>query len=165
MKRTWIMAFLLTAAAGTCLHFLYPLLPVPLVGMIAPVNESVWEHLKLLYWPFLGAGLLLSLRAEDRGALLGAFFAALLLMIWMLPATYYLLEAGFGISSLRLDILLYYLTLLGGFAVAHELARRERSALLGSWLLLPVCFLGVSLLLFSLGAPSVPIFLPPVHSK
>lgn len=22
-------------------------------GLIAPVNESIWEHLKLVFWPFL----------------------------------------------------------------------------------------------------------------
>ena len=43
----------ITALIGTGWHFLYDWLPFQLVGMVAPVNESVWEHLKLLFWPFL----------------------------------------------------------------------------------------------------------------
>lgn len=38
--------------AGTLLHFLYGLSgEFFLVGLLAPVNESVWEHLKLALWP------------------------------------------------------------------------------------------------------------------
>ena len=37
--------------AGTLLHFLYGLSgEFFLVGLLAPVNESVWEHLKLALW-------------------------------------------------------------------------------------------------------------------
>lgn len=34
-------------------HFLYDLVPCPFVGAFAPVNESVWEHLKIVFYPFL----------------------------------------------------------------------------------------------------------------
>ena len=38
--------------AGTLIHFLYGLSgEFFLVGLLAPVNESVWEHLKLALWP------------------------------------------------------------------------------------------------------------------
>ena len=37
---------------GALLHFAYDLLgECPVTGIFAPVNESVWEHLKLILWP------------------------------------------------------------------------------------------------------------------
>ena len=47
--------FVLVAAfLGTLNHFLYFLSgQSPIVALFCPVNESVWEHLKLLYFPFL----------------------------------------------------------------------------------------------------------------
>lgn len=46
---SWVAAFL-----GTLNHFLYFLSgQSPIVALFCPVNESVWEHLKLLYFPFL----------------------------------------------------------------------------------------------------------------
>ena len=48
MKGRFFLAFVLTALAGSALHFGYDLCPSPLVGLICPVSESVWEHLKLL---------------------------------------------------------------------------------------------------------------------
>lgn len=39
-------------AIGTLFHFLYELLGgSPAAGILAPVNESVWEHGKLVLWP------------------------------------------------------------------------------------------------------------------
>lgn len=42
----------LTLIAGTLLHFVYEWTGGNyLAGLISPVNESVWEHLKLLFFP------------------------------------------------------------------------------------------------------------------
>ena len=47
-----IAGILFTAIAGTLLHFAYEYsMENPLVAMFAPVNESTWEHMKLLFWP------------------------------------------------------------------------------------------------------------------
>jgi Family of unknown function (DUF6512) len=36
---------------GSILHFLYPWSgELKIIGLIAPVNESVWEHVKMGYW-------------------------------------------------------------------------------------------------------------------
>ena len=67
MKKRYALAFLLTALAGTALHFAYDWCLSPLVGLFAPVNESVWEHLKLLFWPFLAAGFAAALRVNRSG--------------------------------------------------------------------------------------------------
>ena len=59
MKRHWLLTALGAILAGAGLHFLWQALPNPLFALISPVNESVWEHLKLLYWPMLAAALVL----------------------------------------------------------------------------------------------------------
>ena len=53
MKRKWWIICFLSILAGSALHFLYDLWPNPLTAVFAPVNESVWEHLKLLFFPVL----------------------------------------------------------------------------------------------------------------
>lgn len=50
MKRSYFIAAIVAAAAGTALHFLYEVSPNLISALLSPVNESVWEHLKLLYW-------------------------------------------------------------------------------------------------------------------
>lgn len=80
MKGRFFLAFVLAALVGSALHFGYDLCPSPLVGLICPVTESVWEHLKLLYWPFLASGFLLNRKAQDAQAAWSGTLAALLVM-------------------------------------------------------------------------------------
>ena len=94
MKRKWWTVCFLSILAGSALHFLYDLWPNPLTAVFAPVNESVWEHLKLLYWPFLAAAFVLTKDEADGrkswcGLLAGLLGAPLLLL-----GAYYTLLSG-----------------------------------------------------------------------
>lgn len=49
-----IIEFCFIAVAGTLLHFVYEWTGQnPVAAIFAPVNESTWEHLKLLFMPSL----------------------------------------------------------------------------------------------------------------
>ncbi len=49
-----ILAFILTFP----LHFLYDKLPCFVTSIIAPVNESIWEHMKILFGSILLSGVI-----------------------------------------------------------------------------------------------------------
>ena len=58
MKQTisrWQLAgFLFTSVLGTFLHFLFELTGENIVAaLFSAVNESIWEHIKLIYLPML----------------------------------------------------------------------------------------------------------------
>ena len=55
-----LFAFVIATLAGSCLHFVHDLFPSPVTALFSPVNESLWEHLKILFWPYLVSILLLS---------------------------------------------------------------------------------------------------------
>lgn len=156
MKRRYLLAFLITAALGTGLHFLYDLCPNALFALIAPVNESVWEHLKLLFWPFAAAGWYLC----RHGTTLGALCAAELAMPAALLGAYYALRFGFGIFGLASDIALYYLALAGGFYFAYRHRASPVLARAAGVLAMLVCVLASCLLVFSIAAPDLPVFIP-----
>lgn len=160
MKRTFRIAALCAALAGTALHFLYDLWPNPLFALLAPVNESVWEHQKLLLYPTLAAALVLSRRIASKRALASAFAAAVLLMPLALNATYYLL-AAFGAEAVWLDILLYYVTMFGGFRLARRWTETGSLEKYTGWLLAGVLLYALLLSIFSFAAPAVPIFAAP----
>ena len=123
MKRKWWTVCFLSILAGSALHFLYDLWPNPLTAVFAPVNESVWEHLKLLFWPFLAAGFALTRGQAEKPAAWSGFLLAELGMPVFLIGIYYTLHAGFGVQSVYADIGLYYLTLGLGFAAALRVNR------------------------------------------
>lgn len=54
MKRAQLIGLIFTLLVGTGLHFLYQLTGNhPAAGIFGAVNESTWEHLKMLFWPML----------------------------------------------------------------------------------------------------------------
>lgn len=160
MKRAYWIAAVVAAAVGTALHYLYDISPNLISALLAPVNESVWEHLKLLFWPTLGAAVVLSARAPCRIRLWSGFLAALLAMPAFLLGAYYALRA-IGVEGLAVDIGLYYLTMLGGFFLAERLARSGRAQRATGILLMLVILYGSSLILFTFAAPPFALFQPP----
>ena len=54
-----LITFLVASGLGVLLHFLYGWLPHPIIALISPVRESLWEHLKIVCIPLLLSGLFL----------------------------------------------------------------------------------------------------------
>lgn len=158
MKKAFTIACVAAIAAGTALHFLYSLLPNPLTALIAPVNESVWEHLKLLFWPALAAAGALAFRVERPYALWGGFFLSELVMPAAMLGVYYLLKSCFGVEGLGVDIALYVLTMGFGFFLAYQITKRGKLERAAPYLLLPVVFYGAALILFTFAPPPLGIF-------
>ena len=160
MKRKWLIAGFLSILAGSALHFLYDLWPNPLTAVFAPVSESVWEHLKLLYWPFLAAAFVLARGADDARSRWCGLLAGLLAAPLLLLGAYYLLACGFGVHRLWLDLLLYVLAMGAGFFLAFRLQRRALPGWLCGLFVIAAGVYGAALALFSFAPPELPIFRP-----
>ena len=122
-------AFLVAAFLGTLNHFLYFLSgQSPIVALFCPVNESVWEHLKLLYFPFLFVSIweYLSLHpvvlpffyCRYLGVLLGMFFTV---------SVFYTYSGILGRNFLILDILLFYSSVIFSFGMSEYISGKTRS--------------------------------------
>ncbi len=48
MKKTKIIGALVSFILSIILHFIYGWFPNSIIGIAAPVNESIWEHMKLI---------------------------------------------------------------------------------------------------------------------
>lgn len=157
LKKRYILVYVLTALAGTGMHFLYDLCPNPLFALIAPVNESIWEHLKLLFWPFLAGGWALYTKDRQR-SLLGAWMAAVLLMPAALIGMYYTLLCGFDFTGEVSNIALYYIVLAMGFLFLYVHRNSNRLSRLAGVLTMLAAIYASCLLVFSIAAPDFPIF-------
>lgn len=162
MRKGWILVFVLATVFGTAMHFFYDWLPLPVVGLFAPVNESVWEHLKMLFWPFILSAVFLTQGAKDKHAAWSAFLAAALLQPLFVVAAFYTLKGALGVESLATDVALYVLDMAAGYLLAAELMENgEAKQSLGLLIVLAALY-AACLVLFSIAAPGLPIFM--VHS-
>lgn len=160
MRKRFAVLFVLSAALGTVWHFLYNWLPVPLVGLVAPVDESVWEHLKLLFFPQLAVAAGMSALGHGGMRLWSGLLAALLAMPLLLCSGHYTLLGALGLGGLWMDLSLYYLTLAAGMALGCRTALSGR-ALQHLGLLVMGCGIwAAALVIFTLAVPPLPIFNP-----
>lgn len=105
---------------GSLFHFIYDWSGKnAILGIFVPINESVWEHLKLILWPtiiwWLAGYLLIGKKAGDTsGKWSTSCLAALVLSIIAMVTLYYTYTGAFGIHSLVLDILSLFIGILTG---------------------------------------------------
>ena len=158
MKRDWVLAAIASAVLGAVWHF--PRFPGALTALLCPVNESVWEHLKLLFFPPLACAVFLSLRVPGpqrhfwSGVLAGVLLSSALLL-----GSYYALTAGFGLpSGPVLDISLCNICLAALWRIAWKLSRGGAASPALGALVIACGVFGAALIVFSLAAPPLPIF-------
>ena len=156
LSRRILLAFVLAVIGGTLLHFVYDFFPNPVTALFSPVRESLWEHLKIIYWPFLAALLLLTRRGEP-GCRAPWLLSLLVICALMLLAGYWY-HVLLGGDAMAFDIGLYVVLMAVGFLLPRlfwPLADQ------GWWcraLWLLVLLLGGAILLFTSLTPSGLLF-------
>lgn len=156
-----VTEFLFVAVLGTLLHFTYGWSGRnPLIGLIAPVNESVWEHMKMLFFPMLLLGLW-SLRGETDPCRISAFHGGLLLGTALIPVIYYAYVRVLGRHYLILDIADFFLSVLLAFLFYRFLSQSCLLGKLSHVTSMAVFLLFICFLLFTYHPPSLPIFRDP----
>lgn len=128
-KKITGLGILWTIVLGTLSHFFYQWSHENiLIGLFSPVNESVWEHLKLLFFPAL-TYMFIEQKAMGKampglfGKNLLGIFAGLLVM----PLLFYGYTAFSGKSILLVDIGIFCVCVLLTFLLHYELRNRQIS--------------------------------------
>jgi hypothetical protein len=94
---------------GSFLHFTYELSGNnQFVALFSAVNESVWEHTKLLLLPILIFGIVEYYYRKDLHGVLTAKLFDLLTAIAFIIVLFYTYTGAFGIESLVIDIALFF---------------------------------------------------------
>ena len=166
LRRYQLRGFLFTSAAGTLLHFLYDWSGRnSLIAAISTVNESVWEHMKILFIPMFIVALVEMMTFSERyhcfwrGKLLGILTGLLLI-----PMLYYTYTGALGIHLSWVDISIYFIAAAAAYFLETKVIRRcscpyvalEWGAMLLVWLLAFI------FLLTTYAPPHLPIFQDPV---
>ena len=156
--------FALVSLGGTLLHFLYDrtgksILAAPFSG----VNESTWEHMKLLYFPLLLFALVQRrfFKTYENFWCIKLFGAVLGLVL--IPVLFYTWNGAFGKSPDWLNIGFFFVSTFFVFLVETFLFRKNtlpcRHPGLAFTLL---CLIGAAFVVFTFLPPELPLFLDPV---
>lgn len=141
-KKEKNVTIILMIVLGACMHFVLDVLPSgPIsvfLGNIFPVNETTWEHMKMIWYPFLVAGIILSFRVKNSGYFASFVVSAINAMLMMIGA-FAIYQSFSGISILVMDIIIYTVGMFFSIVLAFELTQKNWSQkLFPLWVVLAV---------------------------
>ena len=125
----WELAgFLWTAAAGTLLHFVYDWSGgSALAAAFSAVNESTWEHMKLLFVPvFLFTVVQVGFLGRTYPNLLAVRGITTLAGLALIPVLFYTYGGVLGYTVAWANIAVFYLAAATAFALDFRLLRWGR---------------------------------------
>ncbi|MBQ9458353.1 MAG: hypothetical protein IJU66_00285 [Oscillospiraceae bacterium] len=163
----WELAGFLTAcAAGTLLQYLFDWSGKnTFVAAFSAVNESTWEHMKLLYVPFFVFAMIeYAVFCEPFRNFFAAKAAAALVGLAAIPTLYYTLNGALGKTPDWVNIAIFFVSAaaayLAGFLLLRAYALRGAVMQLAGFVLLWALML--LFVLFTYRTPELPLFLDPV---
>ena len=157
--------FIFTAVVGTLLHFLFDWTGGSVaIGLFSAVNESIWEHMKLLFYPMVWFALV---EYFYWGKNIESFWCikltGILLGITVIPVLYYTYTGVLGVSADWFNITIFFLTAGLVYWVETKLFQKDFSCPIGSKISFFIIVLIAALFtVFTFFPPQIPLFADPI---
>ena len=160
LKSSTILGICFVLITGTLSHFVYEWTGQSyFVGFIVPVNESTWEHMKLIFFPMLLFAFFMKWKLQDSFPCIGtSLMAGILAGTASIPIIYYTYTGILGHHTLVFDILTFVAAVLIAFTATFRLtkscnAQKYRFLLFGAVIFLMLCFF-----MFTYAPPDIGLF-------
>jgi hypothetical protein len=171
MKRSialWqFVGFGVTSLGGTVLHFLYEWLGKPFwIAAFSGVNESTWEHMKLLFWPMFIFALVESLFFREREDFWCMKLRGILLGLILIPVVFYTYNGAFGKSPDWINIAIFFISAAIAYIYETRLFKRENTKCkLPTLALSALVALAFFFIFFTFKTPEIDIFKDPLTNS
>lgn len=149
---------------GSLMHFLYDLSGENVVvGLIAAVNESVWEHTKMVLLPVIcWWSFYYIIKGKEHNIDKNKWFTsaliALVTAIITIPMLFYFYTEAFGVEILAVDIFILFLAVLFGQLLAFHFYKYSK----GINLYISICIFLLLIIvyaIFTFNPPHLPLFI------
>ena len=168
MKRSiglWqFLGFAVTSLGGTLLHFLYDWLGEALwIAPFSGINESTWEHMKLLFWPTFIFAVLQSFFFREREDFFCVKLRGILLGLLLIPVLFYTYNGVIDRSPDWLNIAIFFVS--AAIAYLYEtylFNKRKECCLSPKRAIFALSVIAFLFLLFTFFTPQIGIFKDPL---
>ena len=153
-----------SAILGTLLHFIYDWTNLSFLMPISAINESTWEHMKLLFFPTFIYAIVQSVyflkeypqfwRIKVIGISAGLI---------LIPVLFYTYNGALGTSPDWFNILSFFIALGGGYFVEYVLFKHtKRNSKFEAISIIWLFVITILFIVFTFNPLSLPIFISPV---
>lgn len=145
-----IAIFLLSALS----HFIYDWFPNTFTSIFFPVNESIWEHTKMVFTTMMIWGLIEYFIVSNQGKknfVTGLLFSTILTIITLIlifTPIYYLLDKK---ENMIITLIIYLISIIIGQIASHKILKIEKkldSLNIISLISIPIIFIAYGLLTY-----------------
>ena len=168
MKRSipfWqLMGFLFTSALGTVLHFLFDWTDKSLISsLFSAVNESIWEHMKLIFYPMVLFAIL-EYRAwgKENPAFWCIKLLGILLSLTLIPVIYYTYTGILGVSADWFNITIFFIAAAAGFYWETKLFQNGICPIPAAAAISALSLMGLAFTILTFLPPHIPFFQDPL---
>lgn len=168
MKRSiglWqLMGFAVTSLSGTLLHFLYDWLGEAVwVAPFSGVNESTWEHMKLLFWPMFIYAAVQSFFFKDQENFWCVKLKGTLLGLVLIPVIFYTYNGVIGQSPDWINIAIFFISASLAYIYETRQFNREATTCRSQKLAFAVlCVIALLFVIFTFATPEIGLFKDPL---
>lgn len=129
-KAFWssVIGFFVVCILGVINHYVYQLTGNNVIaGMFTPINESVWEHLKLLFFPYLIYIICeyIVYGSKIKGFLFSRIIGVIVGMIFI-PTVFFIHTSIIGRSFVPVEILLFIISVLLSFYISFDRILKDK---------------------------------------
>lgn len=168
MKRSiglWqLFGFAATSLLGTVLHFLYEWLGNSVwIAAFSGVNESTWEHMKLLFWPMFIYAVAESFFFRDREDFWCVKLRGAVIGLALIPLLFYTYNGVIGKSPDWINIAIFFISAAAAYIYETVVFKKNPITCKNpriSFLIL--CAIAVSFIVFTFATPKIAIFKDPL---
>ena len=160
IKAYMVLGIVFVSVLGTLLHFAYDFSGGNyFVGLFTPVNESIWEHTKLIFFPMLIYTLYLKKKAgAEYPCAASAMKFGAILGVLLIVTLFYTYSGIFGVNIAFVDIFIFYVSVVLSFYVAYKLTLSCKADKF-DFVLQIFCVLLICLfIIFTVFPPRIPLF-------
>ena len=168
MKRTvWLwelFGFAFTALLGTLLHFLYDLSgKAILIAPFSGVNESTWEHMKLLFWPMLIYTVVQAFFFKNYEGYACIKLRGILLGLGLIPLLFYGYNGIIGKSPDWINIAIFFISAAAAFIYEARALKQDKIVCPSPSIAYGVLsFIAILFVAFTFFTPRLAIFKDPI---
>ena len=159
-----LWGFAVTSLGGTILHFLYDWLGTAVwVAPFSGVNESTWEHMKLLFWPMFLYAIAQSFFFREREDFWCVKLRGILLGLVLIPVIFYTYNGVIGKSPDWLNIAIFFISAAIAYLYETKLFKDETVVCKKPKLAIGVlCVIALLFVIFTFATPEIGIFKDPL---
>ena len=156
--------FSFTALSGTILHFLYDWTnQLVFVAPFSAINESTWEHMKLIYFPMVIFALIQSRYFLEYKNFWCIKLCGILLGLVTIPVIFYTYNGVLGKSPDWVNISIFFISAAITFLLEWRLLKINTLLCKRLWLPFAIiCLVGVLFIVFTFITPKIPLFYDPL---